>query len=235
MTGIPFDPPGAMGPLQRGRVRLEHCVPGQADAARQAAWLALLSPDEQARAARFHFAEDRRAYLAAHALARRMLAGASGRAPSSLRFVAGPAGRPELDPALGLPGLRFNLSHARGLVACALALEDDVGVDVEALSRAARVADLAARYFAPEEAAALARLPAERREAAFLRLWTLKEAFVKAIGQGLSFGLERFALRLDPPALLRAPAEAGPVSGWAFHQAMPLPDHVLSVALRRRG
>lgn len=231
-AALAFEPPGTAGPLRPGLARLEWRRPEAADAAQLAAWLALLSPGEQARAARFQAAEDRHAYIAAHALARQMLASASGLPAAALRFAAGPAGRPEPDPALGLAGLRFNLSHARGLVACALALEDDIGVDVEALARGARVAALADRFFAPEEAAALAALPAAARPEAALCLWTLKEAFVKALGVGLPFGLARFALRHDPPAPLRLPPEAA--GDWAFHQARPGPEHVLAVALRRR-
>jgi 4'-phosphopantetheinyl transferase len=220
---------------RRGAVRLRWLLPQQADAGSMACWHAELDAREQARAARFHGELDRRAYIAAHALARRMLAEVGGVAPREWRFLEGPAGKPEIAAEYGLPWLRFNLSHTRNLVACAVAHTDDVGLDVEDLTRREAGQGIAERFFAPSEAAMIATLPPSRRHDAFLRIWTLKEAFVKATGEGIAMGLESFGFTLgEPPALAFAPANTGPLAAWRFLQFQPTPDNILAVALRRR-
>ena len=216
-------------------MRLRWVRPDAASAAEIAAWIAILSPEEQDRAARFRFDADRAAFVAAHALKRRMLSERAPLPPGAWRFVAGPAGKPALDPAHDLPWLRFNLSHARSLVACAVAVGEDIGVDVESLDRRPPAAGLAARWFSPEENAFLAPLPEPARTEAFLRLWTLKEAFVKATGDGIALGIERVVFALDPPRLLRAPPETGPAAAWRFLQVEPAPRQVLALALRRHA
>jgi 4'-phosphopantetheinyl transferase len=219
---------------RRGAVRLRWIRPDAADAGHRAAWQAVLSAEERDRAARFRFDADRDAFMAAHALLRAMLSERAEVAPETWRFVAGPAGKPALDPAHGLPWLRFNLTHARSLVACAVAVGEDIGIDVESLDRRPPAEGLAARWFAPEENACLAAMPEPARTEAFLRFWTLKEAFVKATGDGIALGIERVVFTLDPPRLLRAPPESGALAAWRFLQAEPVPRHVLAVALRRR-
>ncbi|NKE45460.1 4'-phosphopantetheinyl transferase superfamily protein [Roseomonas frigidaquae] len=221
-----------MARLTRGAVRLRWVHPDAVDAPTLAAWHATLDAAEQDAAARFRFEADRRAYIAAHALARLMLAEAAGLPAPALRFLRGPQGKPELDPTHGLPWLRFNLSHTRSLVACALAAEDDIGLDVEDLSRREAGPGLAERYFAPAEAALLEATPPADRHATFLRIWTLKEAYVKATGQGISAGLDSFAFTLDPPRLSFAP---GGTARWRFLQWQPTPGHILAVALRRKS
>ncbi len=225
----------ATRPPPRGTVLLRCIEPGTADTAQLAAWTAMLDAGEQARAARFRAEPDRRAFIAAHALVRAMLAEAGGLPPAAWRFTTGPAGRPEIEAAQNPAGLRFSLSHTRGLAACALAARDDVGLDVEALDRQLSVLELAERYFAPEEAALLAALPAPQRLPDFLRLWTLKEALAKATGEGFGLGFARFAFTLDPPSLLYAPSTCGDPCAWRFLQCQPTPGHLLAVALRRAG
>lgn len=216
--------------MKPGAVRLRWAVPDEAAAATLAAWHATLDAKEQARAARFHFDRDRHAFIAAHALARAMLSEAAGLPPAAWRFTAGHAGKPELDPALGLPWLRFNISHTRGLVACAVAARDDLGLDVEDLCRREASPGLAERHFAAAEVALLAAAPPAARHATFLRIWTLKEAFVKATGDGIGLDLHRFAFSLDPPRLT---LDAGDATEWRFLQWQPTPRHILAVALRR--
>lgn len=219
--------------LSRGEVLVRWLQPGLADAATLAGWHAVLDPAEQDRAGRFRFEADRRAFIAAHALARSMLAEQGGLPPGDWRFIAGSAGKPELAPQHGRPWLRFNLSHCRSLVACAVASTDDVGLDVEDLDRRPMPPGLAERFFAPEEAAWLADLPPPAHQDGFLRLWTLKEAVVKASGEGLGLGLERFAMRLQPPALRQGPPQLGAPERWRLLQLQPTPRHWLALALRR--
>lgn len=188
-------------------------------------WLALLDAEEQARAARFHFPVDRCQYIAAHCLVRTLLSSFTGVPPETLRFrrdIRG--GRPELD---GDTGWRFSLSHTRSLVACAVSKADAVGIDVESLDRSAAGLEIAQSCFTPAEVALVQQLGQE----GFLRLWTLKEAFVKATGDGLSRPLDSFSFSLDPIRV--DDGEGG--NAWRFAQFSPCDGHLLALALRRPG
>lgn len=221
------------GTLRALDVRIEWAVPEAADAATRARWLGVLDASERAQADRFRFAADRDAYIAAHGLARLMLEKAVPDVPARRwQFVVGPWGKPEPDPALGCRGLRFNISHTRGFVCCATTWDRDIGVDVESLGRRPVSPGLPERFFAPCEAAMVAAEDAATRQDVFLRIWTLKEAFVKATGEGIGMGLDSFAFALDPPALRFAPASAGPPGAWRFMQTRPLPGHLMALAVR---
>ncbi len=160
---------------------------------------ALLSEEERARTARFAFEEDRQAYVAAHALLRTELSRRAGGAPQDWRFATAPLGKPFLvDPPMDL---RFNMTHTRGMVAVALAEAIEIGVDVEPANRRAESMKLAERYFAPQEAALLRALEGDARRDAFFAIWTLKEAVVKATGEGLRRRLDSFVVSLDPPGV----------------------------------
>lgn len=158
-------------------------------------WLACLSAEEKARADRFLRPANRREFIAAHALKRQMLAQALCIPPDALRFGTEDAhGKPCV---LNAPRpVNFNLSHTTGQVGCAVTLDPDVsvGLDLEEADRRT-TATLADRFFADDETAWIHAQPDPLR--AFLSVWTLKEAFVKAAGRGLSLGLETFSVR--PP------------------------------------
>jgi 4'-phosphopantetheinyl transferase len=164
-----------------------------------------LSADERARADRFHFTEDRRDYTLAHDLLRRCLSHYRPVAPVAWEFHTEPAGKPFL---AGNGSLSFNLSHTRGLVACAIGPGMAIGVDVEEAARVIDAAAIAERYFSPSEVASLTRCAGPAHRLRFLELWTLKESFIKAVGIGLSqplnsmsFGLEEEgAIAFEPPA-----------------------------------
>lgn len=194
-------------------------------------WQATLDLQEQDRARRFRFAADRDAFVAAHALARSMVAAQLGADPGALRFVAEPGGKPRLvSPCAG--SLQFNLSHTRTHVACGIALCDGLGVDIEAVDRTEAVA-VAERYFTPSEVRLLHDAALDRRNRVFARLWTLKEAFLKATGDGLRHPLDEFSFTLDPIAI-RLPA-GSPTSAcdWQFAQLYPDRDQVIALAIQR--
>jgi|GEM_PF-1717292 len=201
-----------------------HIARGAPALAELAAEAAVLDADERSRAARLRFDADRQMYRAAHVLLRRALSLAAPSAPAHWRFVRGPYGRPEIDVAAcpDAAGLRFNLTHTRGLVCCALAWESPVGIDAECRRPMQDVRAIAERFFAAEESAAVIASGAPGSPAAastFRALWTLKEAYIKALGRGLSMGLDGFAFRLvgAPPARieLRTGEDiAHPASHW---------------------
>ena len=192
----------------------------------------LLDDAERTRAARFHFDRDREAYIAAHALARTMLSAHAPRPPADWRFTATAHGKPEVVREPGVPPLSFNLSHTQGLVAVALTLGHDVGIDVEAIDPKRISLDLAARYFAPAEVAFLRATPAEALPEALFAVWTLKEACIKAMGRGLSLPLNSFAVTLDPLAIRFTGTPGESPEHWLLRRLAPTPTHTLALALR---
>lgn len=191
----------------------------------------LLDAEERARAARFRFEHDRQSYIAAHALLRAMLSERLPVAPADWRFTVNPQGKPEVVTAPGEPRLRVNLSHTRGLVAAALTVDHDVGIDVEWRARDGLTLELADRFFAPAEVTALEALPAERLNDGLFAFWTLKEAYIKAVGLGLSIPLDSFAFTLEPLAIGFAPGRETP-GPWLFHRFRPTDSHAMALALR---
>ncbi len=151
---------------------------------------ALLSEDERARADRFHFKPDGRRWAASRTLLRLTLAGYLQTVPESLEFEIGSWGKPSLR---GCP-LRFNLSHSGGAALLAVAWEREVGIDIEEAGRKLSPEVLAPQVLSLREQAWLRDQVPEQRDSAFLMLWTAKEAYAKAIGQGLSFPLARLTL-----------------------------------------
>jgi 4'-phosphopantetheinyl transferase len=197
----------------------------------EASWRALLDDAERAQADRFHFAADRLAYTAAHAMTRQMLSAAGELPPQSWRFATGPGGKPYIDPALGRPALRFNLSHTRGMAACAVCWGDELGVDVEPPHDGDFTLEIARDQFAAAEAALLAGLEPPARRIAFSRVWTLKEAYVKATGEGLEVPLDCFAFSLDPLAIRFYPPPRDDVARWQFFEWRP-DGYLLALAVR---
>jgi 4'-phosphopantetheinyl transferase len=198
----------------------------------------VLSTDELARADRFVFAPDRVRYTLAHALVRHVLSRHAPLPPQAWRFFENDHGCPfVLDPPAGAPGLHFNLSHTRGLIAVGVVTGRDLGVDVEFVDRGL-TQDVAGRFFAPDEVRDLRGLPEDQQPVAFFDYWTLKEAYIKARGLGLALPLDQFAfaLRADrAPTIAFGPQIADDPSRWQFFQAWPLPRHRMGVAVERRG
>lgn len=160
-------------------------------------WLPLLDAQETERAARFMFEKDRRTYVLSHALVRSTLSSFANVDPAAWRFEANAHGKPRIVGPAGCEDLRFNLSHTRGGAVCGVVRGAEVGVDVETLDRATDHLGLCERYFSRSETAALRAAPAERQRELFFRFWTLKEAYIKARGLGLSIPLDAFSYELD--------------------------------------
>jgi 4'-phosphopantetheinyl transferase len=195
-------------------------------------WRACLDAAERSQAERFHFEEDRTTYTAAHWLVRNALASVGGLPPEDWRFVIETRGKPEIDPGLGRRGLRFNLSHTRGFVACAVTVDSEIGIDVETLARNPAELDIAERFFSPTEVAMLRGTAPDRQHDTFFRLWTLKEAYIKATGEGLSRALDSFSFALEPVSISFNPDDADESSRWQFTEQRPTPRHLLALAVR---
>lgn len=170
---------------------------------------ATLSQEEEQRAARFQSIELCERWTVARGALRCILATYARCEPSALVFRAGPHGKPAL--AWPVEDIPFNLSHTGGLTLVAVAGSGRVGIDAESVRSEIEVEDLSRRFFAPAEAAEILALSPDAQLAAFFTCWTRKEAFVKALGGGLSVPLNRFqvSIQSDQPArLLWAEGEA---------------------------
>jgi 4'-phosphopantetheinyl transferase len=202
-----------------------------ADAARP-----LLSSDECLRADRFRFDRDRDRFTAARAKLRLLLASYLGEEPRGYELGYGAQGKPFLAGAFAACGLEFNVSHTQGRAAYAFASGRPVGVDLERLVVVEDALDLAARFFAPAERAALEAVTPEQRSRSFLSGWTRKEAFVKALGQGLGFPLGRFEVSLSPqePARLLG-LEDGDPAAWTLAGFEPEEGYLAAVAVQGAG
>lgn len=189
-----------------------------------------LSAEERARAARFLVGRDRASFAAAHALARRMIAAAAGVESGALTFQAGEYGKPAVTGPGPASALSFNLAHTRGLVACAVCRGGEVGVDVEAVRDDVQPADLARRFFAASECRVLDATPASERPARFTDLWALKEAYIKAVGLGLSHPLESFAFDFLDGGRLSFVPPPGDAASRVFALFAPAPRFRLAIA-----
>ncbi len=223
-------------PLQTDEIRVFYAsTDALADAEVARRCRAMISTEESAREQRFRFQDDRDSYLLAHALCRSVLARLCGAAPLALQFQAGEHGRPELTFPRCDPRLRFNISHTRGLVACAVALAHDVGVDVERVDRRVQIDQLAASVFSDAERAALTLLRDAAQRTRFFELWTLKEAYIKAVGKGLALRLSAITLDLDAgaaPRIAFAPPVEDDPRAWWLRVLQPAPGYMLAAALR---
>jgi 4'-phosphopantetheinyl transferase len=196
---------------------------------------AWLSPDETRQSQRFLREVDRRRYLLTRGLARGVLAGYTGEAPAALAFAAQPLGKPILRGASGaVAAPHFNLSHTRGLVVLAVCREAEVGVDVEAVDRNLEPLRLAGRHFSPSEHEALVVAADSQRLERFFELWTLKEAYAKALGQGLSLDLASFSVVLDAahPRIVEHAADGSRSTHCQCRLFVPLPGYRLALVVR---
>ncbi len=189
----------------------------------------LLADEERLRADRYAHGPSREQFIVARAMLRVLLGRYLGLAPQEVRLEATPTGK----PCLAGGELHFNVSHTHGLALYALTRRGEVGIDVEQLRCCPTHLDLAARFFTPREAGALHRLPPGRSEEAFFHVWTRKEAFLKAIGLGLSHGLERFEVSVppdDPARLLHIDGDPAAAAAWSLFALEPAPGYVGTLA-----
>jgi 4'-phosphopantetheinyl transferase len=192
---------------------------------------AVLSADEVCRADSFVFDHDRQLFVISHSFVRAVLSEHCDVRPSEWRFVVDEYGKPEV--AAGLPSICFNLSHTKGLVACAVAFDHELGVDVENTDREVDL-DIAERFFSPREAKYLEQSPDDRKGEVFLEIWTLKEAYIKACGNGLLIPLDSFTVMPNhsAPQICFAAGYFGEPSMWTFFQLRPSQDHQLAVCVK---
>lgn len=196
-----------------------------------------LSDDERARAKRFRFEKDRARFLRGRFILRSILGRYLSIDPARIRFAYGCFGKPFLAQPTE-PRIRFNLAHSENLALLVVARGCEVGVDVEKIRPEHAERDVAERFFSTREFEKLSRLPADLWPEAFFRCWTRKEAYIKAMGMGLSAPLQDFEVSLGPdeePALLWHRTEPEQTSRWSLQELRPAAGYVGALAVEGRG
>jgi len=193
----------------------------------------LLSPDELERAGRFRFDTNRTEYILSRGTLRTLLGSYLGVSPRELQFVYSEYGRPSLADGVSLGALSFNVAHSGGVALLAFARGRRIGIDVERVLRDFGTSEVAERFFSSAERVALRQLPQGDRHEAFFRCWTRKEAFIKALGEGLSHPLDQFDVTLapgDPAALLATRPDASEVKRWMLWDIHLSDDYAAALA-----
>jgi 4'-phosphopantetheinyl transferase len=209
-------------------------MPAKASDAVVAQFERVLSEDEAERASRFRFSHLRDSFVITHGVLRYLVGRYLNLDPARICFVYGDKGKPAVSSAANL---QFNLTHSEGLAAVAFTAGCQVGMDVEHIRPVAEMQQIADRYFGSEEAAELMLLPENERERAFFRCWTRKEAYIKAIGDGLSCALDSFQVTLlpnMPPRLIHIGGDRIAAEMWSLHDLCVAPEYAAALAYRDR-
>ena len=224
--------PIAVPAIREGVVHLYYAAADVGDDRLLEIYRSLLTPQERLRHDQFRFKRDQRQYLMTRALVRWVLSQHAGVSPDEFVFGTNAWGKPEIRQPIGFP-LRFNASNTRGMVACVVALAHDVGVDVEDTARFVDAIGIAERCFSKTEVEELRALPAHLRRERFFDYWTLKEAYLKGRGMGLSIPLHKFTIEFGqmpgPTVVVDPDVDDG--ACWQLTLTSPTARHRLSSAV----
>ncbi|MBV8200609.1 MAG: 4'-phosphopantetheinyl transferase superfamily protein [Acidobacteria bacterium] len=194
-----------------------------------------LAPDEWERARRFRFERHRRRYVVGRGALRALLGGYLGILPREVAFSYGARGKPFLaGPAATASALSFNLSNSHELALVGFLRGQEIGVDVEHLKPMPDLEQIAERFFSPSERLALRRLPALQKPEGFFNCWTRKEAYLKAVGEGLAAPLVSFDVTLapgEPARMLTLKGDAERAERWFFRCFRPERGYVGALAV----
>ena len=198
----------------------------------------VLSAEERERAQRFRFENLQRRFIAAHGILRDILSRYLGVTPGAIRILIQDYGKPFVTMEGTATRLQFNLSHADELAVYAVTRTRSIGVDIESIHPIPELQSIAADHFTAQERALIEAAPPEDRDRAFLTCWTRKEAYIKAIGRGLSIPLPSFDAFIPsgaPGRLLSSDDDATPVRQWWISDLPPIRDHVGAVVIDGRA
>lgn len=234
MTGFPPRSPAAGLELGAGEVHVwsVQLDPPPAEVERLGRSLA---EDEWARAHRFRFEKHRRQYVVGRGALRALLAAYLGTRPEAVRFRYGPRGKPFLESDLeSAGGLQFNLSNSDEMALVGFVRGPEIGVDIEYLRSMPDCEQISERFFSESERRVLRGIPGRAKEEAFFNCWTRKEAYLKAVGEGLAAPLDSFDVTLapdDPPRMLTLEGDPERAARWFFHHLVPAENYVGAVAI----
>jgi 4'-phosphopantetheinyl transferase len=194
-----------------------------------------LSDDERLRAGRFHFDRDRRRFIVSQGMLRLIIGDYIDMEPSRLQFYVGHRGKPYLMHSLGNVPLQFNLAHSKEIALYAFTCSREIGIDVEYVRDMPDAEKIALTSFSSLENKMLQSLPEHQRQEAFFNCWVRKEAYIKAIGNGLYHTLDRFDVSLapgEPPRLVSIEGSAERASCWSMKSVTPEDGYVAALAVK---
>ncbi len=197
-----------------------------------------LSADEHLRAERFYFDLDRARFIVGRGLLRAILSRYLGMAANQLQFCYSSRGKPDLTKTSGGDRLRFNLSHSQGLVLYAVSWDRSIGIDLEHIRPIADIEQIVKSFFSDYEKTVFEHLPPHQKQVAFFNCWTRKEAFIKAVGEGLALPLDSFDVSLapgEPARLLRIKSERAISKRWTLQDLTPAPNYAAALAVEGKG
>jgi 4'-phosphopantetheinyl transferase len=197
------------------------------------ALLSSLSSDERERVDRIRVWNARNSFIIGRGLLRIILSCFTGTRPAAIRFTYGKCGKPATS---GNEGIRFNVAHSNMIVLIGLSEGREIGVDIEHVRGIPDGEELARRFFCPSEYRELLTVERSHRIKAFFDCWTRKEAFVKALGDGLSYPLDRFQVTLrpeDPPRFVNIDGIPGSSTEWSLRDISPREDYAAAVAIEK--
>jgi 4'-phosphopantetheinyl transferase len=197
----------------------------------------ILPESELEAATRFMSERDRCVFLFTRILVRCVLSSYTGHHPREWEFARSRYGKPEILKPADV-SLVFNVAHTKGMVICAVTAQGKLGVDVENVTRTVNHEDIAAHFFSAAEASWLRDCPSRERTERFLKLWILKEAFIKADGRGLSLPLDSFTIAITPDGSATVSfgdAIEDDPANWSMRHFLLVNNYAVALALRLAG
>ena len=190
----------------------------------------ILSSDEIERANRFYFERDKNRFTIARGTLRKILSRYLNIEPKKLQFYYSDRGKPYLINT----SILFNLSHSQDLALYAITQVNLIGIDLEYIRPMNDAESLAKRFFSPQEYNLISQLPPQKQQERFFKLWTCKEAYLKATGDGLAGGLEKVEISLNqekPVEFFSINGDIEEASHWYLHQFIPQPNYIAAVVV----
>lgn len=190
----------------------------------------ILSSEEIERANKFHFERDRNRFIIARGTLRKILSRYLNIEPKKLQFTYSERGKPYLTNT----SILFNLSHSQDLALYGITKINLIGIDLEYIRPINDAKSLAKRFFSPQEYNLINQLPPEKQQETFFKLWTCKEAYLKATGDGLAGGLEKVEISLNsekPIEFLSINGDIKAASNWYLYQFIPQVNYIAAVAI----
>lgn len=192
----------------------------------------ILNEVERERASKYRFDNDRDCFVIARGVLRKLLGNYLNMSPEAINFKFGKYGKPFL---IASNGIEFNVSHSGDTIVLGFIKDDIIGVDVEFTKRKIEINKIVEHFFSDEEIAALFSLDKSYHTQAFYNCWTRKEAFIKALGSGLSFPLDQFVVSLDSAKealLLDTKWDAKEKKNWVLKSFEPAENYIGAVSVK---
>jgi 4'-phosphopantetheinyl transferase len=196
-----------------------------------------LSMDERIRAQRFYFRRDRKRFIVGRGILRTVLGRYLNVEPARMQFWYGKNGKPMLADTISKMTIFFNMSNSESLALYAFSRDGEIGVDIEKICDHPERDQIADQFFSVRESSAFRALPENKKKEAFFNCWTRKEAFIKAIGTGLSCSLDNFDVSLIPgesAKLLRIVGDKKGASRWSIQELVPASGYAAALAIEGR-